>query len=47
MGAFQDPLVAWEKVLADRMRGTIARNEAVRSTTLKRIEALKQTSRQG
>ena len=42
MGAFQDPLLAWEKLLADRMRRQIARNEAVRSTTLKRIEALKQ-----
>jgi replicative DNA helicase len=42
VGAFQAPLLAWEKLLADRMRRLIARNEAVRSTTLKRIEALKQ-----
>ena len=42
MGAFQAPLLGWEKSLADRMRRPIARNEAVRSTTLKRIEALKQ-----
>lgn len=42
MGAFQAPMIGWEKLLADRMRRLIARNEAVRSTTLKRIEALKQ-----
>ena len=42
MGAFTEPALDWEKVLADRMRRQIARNEAVRSTTLKRIEALKQ-----
>lgn len=42
MGAFQAPLLGWEKLLADRGRRLIARNEAVRSTTLKRIEALKQ-----
>jgi putative DNA primase/helicase len=42
MGAFQAPLLGWEKLLADRMRRPIARNEAFRSTTLKRIEALKQ-----
>lgn len=42
MGAFQAPMLGWEKLLADRARRPIARNEAVRSTTLKRIEALKQ-----
>jgi hypothetical protein len=42
IGAFQAPMLGWEKLLADRKRRPIARNEAVRSTTLKRIEALKQ-----
>lgn len=41
MNAFQEPLLHWEKLLRDRMRREIARNEAVRSTTLKRIESLK------
>ncbi len=42
MSAFQAPLLAWEKLMADRKRREIARNEAVMATTIKRIEALKQ-----
>lgn len=41
-GAFQRPLLDWEKRRADAMRREIARNNAVRETTLKRIESLKQ-----
>ena len=37
-GAFQRPLLEWEKRRADAMRREIARNNAVRETTLKRIE---------
>jgi len=40
-GAFNRPLLDWEKRRADAMRGEIARNNAIRETTLKRIEALK------
>lgn len=39
--AFQAPLVAWEKRQADRMRGPVARNTAIRETALKRVEHLK------
>lgn len=42
MNAFQAPLLQWEKLMRDRMRRDIARNEAIRTTTLKRIESLKQ-----
>lgn len=42
MNAFQAPLLQWEKLMRDRMRRDIARTEAIRATTLKRIEALKQ-----
>lgn len=42
MNAFQAPLLQWEKLLRDRMRRDIARTEAVRTTTVKRIESLKQ-----
>jgi len=41
-GAFQRPLLDWEKLRADAMRREIARNNAVRDTALKRIESLKQ-----
>lgn len=41
-GAFQRPLLDWEKRRADAMRREIARNNAVRDTALKRIESLKQ-----
>ena len=41
-GAFQRPLLEWEKRRADAMRREIARNNAVRETTLKRIDSLKQ-----
>lgn len=44
MSAFQDPLLYWEKLVRDRMRRDVARNEAVRSTIAKRIEGLKQAS---
>ncbi len=44
MGHFQGPLLRWEKLISDRMRREIIRNEAVRSTTVKRIENLKQQS---
>ena len=44
MGEFQKPLLQWEKLLRDRMRRDIVRNEAVRATTLKRIEGLKQSA---
>ena len=44
MGEFQAPLLRWEKLLRDRMRRDIVRNEAIRSTTLKRIEGLKQAA---
>ena len=44
MGHFQEPLLHWEKLISDRMRREIIRNEAVRSTTAKRIENLKQQS---
>jgi replicative DNA helicase len=40
--AFQRPLLDWEKRRADAMRREIARNNAIRDTALKRIEALKQ-----
>ena len=40
-GAFQRPLLDWEKRRADAMRREIARNNAVRDTSLKRIESLK------
>ncbi|MDP3424700.1 MAG: YfjI family protein [Burkholderiaceae bacterium] len=40
-GAFQRPLLDWEKRRADAMRREIARNSAVRDTSLKRIESLK------
>ncbi|MHB8949183.1 MAG: YfjI family protein [Rhodoferax sp.] len=42
MGHFQEPLLHWEKLVSDRMRREIIRNEAIRSTTAKRIESLKQ-----
>jgi len=42
MGHFQEPLLHWEKMVSDRMRREIIRNEAIRSTTAKRIESLKQ-----
>lgn len=42
MGHFQEPLLRWEKMVNDRMRRDIIRNEAIRSTTFKRIEHLKQ-----
>ncbi len=41
-GAFQRPLLDWEKRRADAMRREIARNSAVRETTGKRIDSLKQ-----
>ncbi len=44
MGHFQAPLLRWEKLVSDRMRRDIIRNEAIRSTTVKRIEHLKQQS---
>ncbi|APW47222.1 hypothetical protein RA876_13650 [Rhodoferax antarcticus] len=44
MSVFQEPLLYWEKLVRDRMRRDVARNEAVRSTIAKRIEALKQSS---
>lgn len=40
-GAFQRPLLDWEKRRADAMRREIARSNAVRDTSLKRIESLK------
>ncbi|MBA4256934.1 MAG: hypothetical protein C0445_13775 [Polaromonas sp.] len=40
-GAFQRPLLDWEKRRADAMRREIARNNTVRDTSLKRIESLK------
>lgn len=40
-GAFQRPLLDWEKRRADAMRREIARNNTVRDTALKRIESLK------
>lgn len=40
-GAFQRPLLDWEKRRADAMRREIARNNAVRDTAQKRIESLK------
>lgn len=44
MGHFQEPLLRWEKLTSDRMRREIIRNEAIRSTTSKRVESLKQQS---
>lgn len=44
MGHFQAPPLRWEKLISDRMRRDIIRNEAIRSTTVKRIEHLKQQS---
>ncbi len=44
MGEFQSALLYWEKLMRDRMRRDIIRNEAVRATTLKRIEGLKQAA---
>lgn len=44
LGAFTAPLLYWEKLLKDRMRRDIARTEAIRSTTQKRIEGLKQSA---
>ena len=43
-GEFLAPLLYWEKLLRDRMRRDIIRNEAVRSTALKHIESLKQSA---
>lgn len=42
MSAFQEPPLYWEKLLRDRMRRDIIRNDALRDTTAKRIEGLKQ-----
>lgn len=39
--AFHGPLETWEKRQADRMRGPIARNSAIRETAAKRVEHLK------
>ncbi len=44
MGEFQAPPLHWEKLLRDRKKRDIVRNEAIRSTTLKRIEGLKQAA---
>lgn len=44
MSEFQSPMLHWEKLLRDRMRRDIIRNEAIRATTLKRIEGLKQSA---
>jgi len=44
MSAFQEPPLYWEKMMKDRGRRDIIRNEAVRSTTVKRIEGLKQAA---
>jgi replicative DNA helicase len=46
-GAFQRPLLDWEKRRADAMRREIARNNAVRDTSLKRIESLEVAGWQG
>lgn len=40
--ALQGPLVHWEKLLSDRMRGEIARVNATRAVAKKRIERLQQ-----
>ena len=40
LGAMQAPLVRWEKLLRDRMRGDIARVNAARAVAKKRIERL-------
>ena len=42
LSALQGPLVHWEKLLRDRMRGDIARVKAQRSVAEKRIERLRQ-----
>ena len=42
LGAMQGPLVHWEKLLRDRMRGEIARVNATRAVAKKRIERLQQ-----
>ncbi|MEI7590186.1 MAG: DUF3987 domain-containing protein, partial [Deltaproteobacteria bacterium] len=44
MGYFQEPLLRWEKLTGDRKRREIIRNDAIRSTTVKRIENLRQQS---
>lgn len=42
LGALQAPLVHWEKLHRDRMRGDIARASAARAVAKKRIERLQQ-----
>ena len=42
LGAMQAPLVHWEKLQRDRMRGEIARVNATRAVAKKRIERLQQ-----
>lgn len=42
LAAMQGPLVHWEKLLRDRMRGDIARVNATRAVAKKRIERLQQ-----
>ena len=42
LGALQAPLVHWEKLQRDRMRGEIARVNATRAVAKKRIERLQQ-----